>query len=157
MKIRVLLALTGLAIGFAVPTFAQEAVDPQTVEKIRGISKAFDEAVNKNDAAAIAALFTEDAVFVSDRGLVKGRPAIEQWYADVFKSGWRPQDHIGHPDGTQPHVVGAVAWEAGQWSETGQDKNGGPVPIKGYFGAVDARVGDDWKIQMLTYNLSNEK
>jgi len=91
---------------------------------------------------------------VSDRGLLKGRQAIEQWYADVFKSGWKPKDHIGHPDGTQPHVVGMMAWETGQWSETGQDKNGGPVPIKGYYGALDIREGDDWKIQMLTYNLT---
>jgi hypothetical protein len=47
-----------------------------------------------------------------------------------------------------------MAWETGQWSETGQDKNGGPVPIKGYYGALDIREGDDWKIQMLTYNLT---
>jgi hypothetical protein len=47
-----------------------------------------------------------------------------------------------------------MAWETGQWSETGQDKNGGPVPIKGYYGALDIREGDDWKIQMLTCNLT---
>jgi ketosteroid isomerase-like protein len=157
MKIRLLGALVGLAISFTLPAFAQEkdaASDQQATQKIRAISKAYDEAVNNNDAAAIAALYTEDAVFVSDRGLVKGRQAIEQWYADVFKSGWKPKDHIGHPDGTQPHVFGTMAWEAGQWSETGQDKNGAPVPIKGYYGAVDVRVGEDWKIQMLTYNLT---
>jgi ketosteroid isomerase-like protein len=157
MKVRLLLTLAGVAISFAVPVFAQQkdtASDQQATQKIRAISKAYDEAVNNNDAAAIAALYTEDAVFVNDRGLVKGRQAIEQWYADVFKSGWKPKDHIGHPDGTQPHVVGMMAWETGQWSETGQDKNGGPVPIKGYYGALDIREGDDWKIQMLTCNLT---
>jgi hypothetical protein len=62
MKIR-LMALIGLAISFALPAFAQQTStpDPQITEKIRAISKAYDEAVSNNDAAAVAALFTEDA------------------------------------------------------------------------------------------------
>src|SRR3981081_3658273 len=70
MKIRLLFALVGLAISFALPTFAQqkETVDPQTTQKMLAIGKAYDEGENANDADAIAALFTEDAVFVTDRG-----------------------------------------------------------------------------------------
>jgi hypothetical protein len=44
-----------------------------------------DEAFNKNDAAALAALFTEDAVYVVPEGLFCGRQAIEKRYADVFQ------------------------------------------------------------------------
>jgi hypothetical protein len=49
-----------LAISFALPIFAQQkdAVDPQITEKPNAIIKAYDEAVNNNDAAAIAALYT---------------------------------------------------------------------------------------------------
>jgi ketosteroid isomerase-like protein len=61
--------------------------------KTRNI-KAYDVAVNNNDVAAIAALYTEDALFESDRGPVYGRKAIEKWYADVFQE-WHPKNHIG--------------------------------------------------------------
>ena len=75
MKIRLLLALVRLAISFALPTFAQEkeAVDPQIRQQLDALAKKFDEASNKADAAALAALFTQDAVEVAPEGLVYGR------------------------------------------------------------------------------------
>ena len=52
MKIRFLLALVGLAIDFAVPTFAQQKVtgDPQITEQLKALSKKTDEAFNNGDA-----------------------------------------------------------------------------------------------------------
>ena len=158
MKIRLLLAFVGLAISLAVPTFAQQkdAVDPQITEKLNANIKAYDEAVNNNDAAALAALYTEDAVFVSDRGPVYGRKAIEKWYADVFQ-GWHPKNHIGKADQYSPHVIGTAGneiWSNGEWSETGQGETGEAIPIKGYWSAIDIREGDDLKIRLMTYNLT---
>jgi hypothetical protein len=79
MKIRLLLTLAGLALGFAVPAFAQEkdTVDPQIRQQLDALFKKFDEASNKADAAALAALFTEDAVEVGPDGPVYGRQALE--------------------------------------------------------------------------------
>ena len=56
MKMTLIFALAGLAIGFAAPTLAQEkdAVDPQMRQQLEAIDKIFDEAYNKNDAAATA-------------------------------------------------------------------------------------------------------
>jgi hypothetical protein len=64
MKIRFLLALVGLAISFALPAFAQEkeTVDPEVRQQIEAVIVRFDEAFNRHDAAAIAALYTQDAV-----------------------------------------------------------------------------------------------
>ena len=64
MKIRLLLTVVGLAISFAVPTFAQQkdTVDPKIAQQIRVGTMKFDEAFNKNDAAAVATFYTEDAV-----------------------------------------------------------------------------------------------
>ncbi|MEY2606022.1 MAG: hypothetical protein QOH31_3838 [Verrucomicrobiota bacterium] len=137
-------------------TQEKDMADPQTTHKIRAITKAYDEGVNNSDAAAIAALYTEDAVFVSDRGPIYGRPAIEKWYTDVFQA-WHPKSHIGKPDGNAPHIIGTAgdeAWETGEWSETGQGETGDPIQIKGYWSAIDSREGDDWKIRMLTYNIT---
>ena len=63
MKIRLVVALAGFAIGFALPAFAQQkdTVDPQTAQQIRALRIKFDEAFNRNDAAAVAALYTEES------------------------------------------------------------------------------------------------
>jgi hypothetical protein len=67
MKRRLVVSLVGLAISFALPTYAQEkdVADPQTTQKILALGKAFDEAHSDNDAAAVATLYTRDAVFVT--------------------------------------------------------------------------------------------
>jgi ketosteroid isomerase-like protein len=87
MKTRLVVALVGLVISFALPTFAQQkdTVDPQIIEQLAALPKKFAVAFNNNDAAALAALYTEDAVLVNDSGPVYGRQAIEKWYADLFK------------------------------------------------------------------------
>jgi hypothetical protein len=43
--------------------------DPQLRQQFGAKSKRFDEACNDNDAAAIAAFFTEDAVLVTETGI----------------------------------------------------------------------------------------
>jgi ketosteroid isomerase-like protein len=158
MKIRSVVALVWLAVVFAMPTFAQQkdTPDPQTSQKILAIGKAFDEGENNNDAAAIAALFTDDAVFVTDRGPVNGRQAIEKWYTDLFK-GWHPKSHITKFDGNAPHLIGTAGnelWATGEWSDTGQGNTGGPIQIKGCWAAIYNREGHDWKLRMLAYNLT---
>ena len=57
MKKRLVVPLVGLAISFALPTYAQQKdlADPQTTQKILAGSKAASEAHNNHDAAAFAA------------------------------------------------------------------------------------------------------
>ena len=155
---RGLFALVGLAISFAVPAFAQEtcAPDPQTTEKILAIGKAYEEAENNNDAAALAALFTEDAIFVTNTGPINGRQAIEKWYTDLYK-GWHPKNFMIKFDGNAPHLIGTdgnALWATGEFSETGQGKTGEPLPIKGYWACIYVREGDGWKIRMLATNIT---
>jgi hypothetical protein len=70
MKMRLIVALAGLAISFAVPTIAQQknTIDPKIAQQIRALETKFDEAFNKNDAAAVAALYTEDAFYGTPHG-----------------------------------------------------------------------------------------
>jgi hypothetical protein len=90
MKIRLLGALIGLAIGFAAPAFAQQkdTVDPQIVQQIRTLASKYDVAFNNNDAVAVAALYTEDGAH-GWHGTSHGRHAIEKSYALDFQSGIR--------------------------------------------------------------------
>ena len=59
MKIRLLSALAGLAIGFAVPAVAEEqnTVDPEVRQQIEAAVLKYQEAYNNYDAAATPALF----------------------------------------------------------------------------------------------------
>jgi ketosteroid isomerase-like protein len=106
MKTRLLGALVGLAISLALPTFAQqkETVDPKIIEQLDALGKKFDEAFNNNDAAAVAALFTEDAIWVVDTGPLYGRQAIEKQVAEWFK-GARSSNHIDKIDPNSPRIV----------------------------------------------------
>ena len=78
MKIRLLLTLAGFAIGFVLPTFAQQkdtadsqiaqqrdlVGDPKALDEFGVLATKQSEAFTNKDAAAVAALFTEDAVLV---------------------------------------------------------------------------------------------
>ena len=71
----------------------KDTADPQTAQEVRAFSKKYSEAFNKHHASAQAALFTEDAVFVTPEGMVLGRQAIEKQYADIFQQ-LHPTNHI---------------------------------------------------------------
>jgi uncharacterized protein (TIGR02246 family) len=86
MKIRTVVALVGLAISFALPISAQQkdTVDPEIRQQIEAVLMKFDEAYNKHDSAAIAELFTPDAVDVvrwgTEGGAAVGQQAIKKRY-----------------------------------------------------------------------------
>jgi len=92
MKIRLLVSLAGLIIGFAVPALAQEqnAVDPEARQNVEAALMKFVEAYNKHDVASISALFTRDAVEVRawakslGGGVFSGRQGLEKMFAGDF-------------------------------------------------------------------------
>jgi hypothetical protein len=89
---RLLVTLSGLAIGFVVPILAEEqnTGDPEVRQQIEAALMKYDEAWNKNDAAAFAARFTLDATDVrrwEAAGMVSGQEAVEKRYAAEFAMG----------------------------------------------------------------------
>jgi ketosteroid isomerase-like protein len=155
MKIRLLLAFVGLAIGLAAPTFAQQkdTIDSQIAEQV---TKKMDEGFNNGDAAAVGALFMEDAVFVTPQGPIFGREAIEKLFEGMFQQG-HYSDHLNKDDQGSPHTIGTAGnevWRTGEWSSTLQGKSGGPIQLKGCWSAINVREGDTWKIRMLTFNVT---
>jgi ketosteroid isomerase-like protein len=156
MKTRLVVALVGLVISFALPTFAQQkdTVDPQTIQQLAALPKKFAAAFNNNDAAALAALYTEDAVLVNDSGPIYGREAIEKFYVGVFK-----QVHFSNqvPKPSSPHIIGTTGnemWWNGEWSNTIKGDNWGPIDQKGYFADIVVREGDDWKVRLDIWNVT---
>jgi hypothetical protein len=93
MKIRLVVALVGLAMSIALPTFAQQqsTVDPEVRQGIEAVLTRFGEAFNKRDAAAMAALYTQEAVQLwtwmpIEEAVASGRRAIEKRYEVMLSS-----------------------------------------------------------------------
>ena len=147
MRVHSLLTLVGLAIGFAVPTFAQQKdtaasqIDEQIVKKL-------DVAFNNGDAAAVAALFTEDAVLVTPDGMVFGRQAIEKRYADTSQR-WPITDFLSRRDRLGLNAIDNAVWSVGEWWGTLQSQTG-PVFAWGYWSTIYVREGDAWKMRMMS-------
>ena len=145
MKIRFLLALVGLALGYAVPAFAQEkdTVDPQIRQQLDALSEKYTEAFNKNDAAAIAALFTQDAVEVGPDGPAYGQQAIEKRYAEGFPKWGHPHDHLNTID--RVYTLGKDTCMIIKWS------NGGHT---GWVTTINVHEGDNWLFRITTVNVT---
>ena len=156
MKTHVLLALFGLATGFVVPVFAQEKeeVNPKILAAIQANDKAFDDAFNKHDPAAIAALYSENAVLVirgggsegdstpspgdTIRGVFTGRAGVEKRYTALFKL-WHFEDHLNTLD--QVHTPFAtVPWAVGGYDVTDDSGHYKGFRILTYISAPDGKA-----------------
>ena len=161
MKIRLAVPLVGLAVSFALPIFSQQkeaTLSEQDRQQLGALHKKWSEAENNNDAAALAALYTKDAVLCGGEGSGPhyGREAIEKHFAEGFKL-FHFSNHVVTPDQYSPHVIGTSGnevWVLGEWSMTIQSKNGGsPMQIKGNSLNIFVPDGDSWKaLAILTNN-----
>lgn len=154
MKIRLAVALVGLAISPIVPTLAEKrsTVDPQIVQEIRVLAMKYDEAFNKNDATAVAALYTADAVYVAQHGTSHGRQAIEKTYANYFGH-WHSINHVSTVD--RVIAVGNDVRAFGRWSSAFKEANGAPGTDRGHYRWLLVRQSDTWKIRTNTNRSSN--
>jgi uncharacterized protein (TIGR02246 family) len=143
MKIRTVVTLIGLAISFALPISAQQnTVDPEIRQQIEAVLRQFDEAFNKHDAAAIAALFTPEAVEMfpfESPTTISGQQAIQKRYeAEASESSASNMTHKlvqVYPVGDD--ICAFTDYSVMMW--------------KGHSLAVYVRDADTWKIRM-TYN-----
>ena len=146
MKIPSLIALAGLALGFTAPAFAQQkdAPDPALVKAAAHSCQVYDAVYNNNDPEALANLFTEDAVLVTDSGIFHGRDEILKFQKDVFKD-CHFSDHKGLADLASIHPIGADGkqfWATGTWSQKLAYK-GAPCSANGRVLVSDCFDGRD--------------
>jgi uncharacterized protein (TIGR02246 family) len=152
MKIPLVVALIGL-VSIALPALPEtNAPDRQLRESLITAIKKHTDALDKNDAAAVAANFTENGVLVTPDGPIFGRESIEKYYVGVFTQ-VQLSDNLAPVDDDSPHLIGTAGnemWATGKYSCTVKGQNFGPVAATGYWSVI--REGDDWKIRMLTFN-----
>jgi uncharacterized protein (TIGR02246 family) len=154
MKIRLLFALVGLAISPTLPAIAQEKEEanpflyrailatPQIAQQLEPTNRQYEEAWNKHDAVAVAALFTANATLVAPLGTFSGRDGIEKYFTDVFHR-FNPSDLLTKL--SYVYAFGDDLCAIGGWT----DKHVRP-PIQGggYLIRVYTRVRDTWKIRV---------
>lgn len=104
-------------------------------------AKEYDEACSKNDASALAALFTEDAVQVVPEGVFYRREAIKKGYAELVFQHYN--NHVLKVD--RVIAVGNELCWMGEWS-----CNYDGTPIHGYLSNVAVREDGAWKIRFST-------
>src|ERR1700722_5024093 len=156
MKTRLLLALAGIAIGLISPTFAQQkdTVDPKIIEQLQEEDKNFEEAYNKHDAAAIAALFTDDAVLVTPHGTFTGRAAIEKKYKKEDFEEYNGSDMVTTTDRITP--VGNELHLTRRFRANYQS-GGSFIKIEGNASPVFVLEGDIWKIRSETVEVTKKE
>jgi uncharacterized protein (TIGR02246 family) len=142
MKVHVPLA-AALVISVILPTFAKEksAVDLQTRQQLEAIYKLYDAVVNKNDAAAVAAFFTEDAVLVTPLGVFSGRAGVEKYNVEVFRR-WNLTDSVSRLD--QVYALGDDLCAIGNYTIYADS-----TLASGDSSVLWTHVGDTWKIRAM--------
>ena len=116
-----------------------------------------DDGFVNSDAAALAALYTDDAVHVMFNGSpIYGREAIQKHFEDDFKK-LDLGKYLSKLEEYSPHVIGTAGnelWGTGEFDQTIQIENGNPLRIKGHLLLILVRDGDALKIKVDTINFS---
>ncbi len=107
---------------------------------------AYEAAVASGDPIKLAATYAPDGEFVTPFGVVAGREALAKAYASTLKPGDKDVDTL-----TSARMLGDVALCSGDCTYT--PASGSPVG-KGYWTKVVSKLGDDWKMQVLVYNVA---
>jgi ketosteroid isomerase-like protein len=155
VKAGMIVVAIGSAIGLAIPAFAEQKAiaDVQLVEQLKAHSKGWDDALNSNSIDAVLALYTDDAVEVTNQGPIVGREAIKKRYEELMKL-FHTTDHVGkvyhsYMIGTDGNTV----WSDGEYTFKSAGKDGAPVSYKGYWSSISVREGGVWKDRMQTWNV----
>ena len=109
--------------------------------------KQWQDAFNKGDTSAVAALYTSQAVEVTPTGIQGGQGAVKARLDESIKQGWK-QDLV--IVATQCDSEGAVRWSSGSWEQTSPQGS----PVGGFWTAIEVKDGNGWKIQNFTFNLT---
>lgn len=109
------------------------------------IQTQFAAAYNKADTAAMAALFTEDAVRITPSGIFQGRAAIRRNFEEVIAMGL----HDYTVRRTVSRNAGELMLNAGEWQAMLGDTR-----FRGYYSALLTWDGDQPRIVEETVNVA---
>lgn len=139
-------AILGLAT-LSVPASSSAAEAKATVTTMESLARAYDDAYNRRDARALAALYLDDAqILAPNLEIVRGRLAIEEfWRSELAASTLRQTSKV-----LEVEDHGGVAFEAGSWLM--RHPEDGAAGTGGKYLVVWKKSGGQWKIHRETWN-----
>ena len=133
-----IVASCGLLAG---PALAQQSGGSKLADEARVLSKQYVDAFNRKDAAAVAALYADDGVFIGGAGeIVSGRAAIEKLFSTVVG---KFTIDLGLD---QVHAAGNGGWGVGHGKQTIQGQSG-TKEVLTHFMVVYVHEGDALKLR----------
>ena len=122
---------------------AKPADDNASKDAISKVRSAWKDGADKKDSAAVAALYTDDAVLVGD-GIpyASGRSEIQTRLGQMFAT-----SSVGSIDSKETVVSGDLAYDYGTFTQTVTPPKAKPMTLNGYY-IVTLKKGSDgsWKI-----------
>ena len=147
-----LLVLT-LAVTFLVSCTTAPPPDTtaEDIQTINAVIKQFVDAINQGDAAAVAALYTEEANLLPPNSpIIVDRKGIQAFWQNGFDAG------VGNlqPTVIELHVSGDMAHEVGTYTLTIQPEEGEAISDNGKYVVIWKRENDTWKLDVEIWNSS---
>ena len=120
-------------------------------QDIEAINKQFADAVKRGDAAAAAALCTEEARVLPPNGpMIVGREAIQNFWQSNIDAGVSDLQLTILEVG----VVRDLAYEIGEYALTIQPEEGEAIRDQGKYVVVWKRENGEWKLDVSIWNSS---
>ena len=149
--------LSLLVITLAVPFLVSCTTAPppdttaEDLQAIKAVSEQFVEAFNRGDAAAVAAIFIEEANLLPPNSpIIVGRESIQALYQGWFDAG------VGDLQATVTdlHVNGDMAHDVGKYTLTIQPEEGEAIIDDGKYVEIWKRENGSWKMDVDIWNSS---
>ena len=114
--------------------------------------QAWDKAFSSGDAKQVAALYTEDAVFLPPtHDVLKGPAGVETFFAGLFANG--VTGHKLEVVEVEGDAADEVVVAAAKWSAQGKDASGNPATFGGVATQVFEKQPDgSLKLRLHTFN-----
>jgi uncharacterized protein (TIGR02246 family) len=140
------LFISAMTVCLAVAASAQEA-SQSVLTAVNATNTEFVQHWNKQEPAAIAALFTPNALFVAPAGTYVGQPDVQKFYDTLFSSVHPSADFMHDIDRVQM-LSSDLALAVGHW-------NLSRPALKGFWSAVYEHRGEAvWAMRAHTYNIT---
>jgi hypothetical protein len=143
-----LLIMAGLALGFAMPAFAEQTnpVDKQTLQEVEGIVARLAETLSRGDGQGYQALYATNAIDVSAFGKSTGQQIGD--LEAVHKMGLTFTAKV---DDVEPIFGGQGVVIIAPYTATFTN-NPATHQVQGNMTLVLERVGGGWKIRISTFS-----
>ncbi len=138
-----MMSLASLAFGQAQSAGVRKAIEANT--------KAFVEAFNKGDAAAVAGMYTKDAKLLPPNSeMMEGTQNIQAYWQGAISAGGK----LDALETVEVEARGDMAAELGKYTLTMPQAGGGTITDQGKYLVVWKRQGRTWKLARDIWNTS---